>query len=60
MGNRGFNAGGFAYMPIVQCTECGARFRIGNKNPRRYCLNKIKCKIRRQKRELETQTKVEA
>lgn len=47
MGSRGYNAGGFAYMPIVQCTECGMKFRIGNRNPRRRCLNERKCAVRK-------------
>lgn len=37
MGNRGYNAGGFAYMIWVKCYLCGKKFIIGNHNPRRIC-----------------------
>jgi hypothetical protein len=49
MGNRGYNAGGFAYMPRVQCVLCGRTFPIGKSNPRRTCLNKKACEARRLK-----------
>jgi hypothetical protein len=29
MGNRGNNAGGFAYMPMVSCERCGRKFKLG-------------------------------
>lgn len=38
MGARGFNAGGFAYMPRVTCRHCGRKFVIGNHNTRRSCI----------------------
>lgn len=52
MGDRGFNAGGFAYMEIVTCPKCGARRPLG-----RYaremgfleCDNREKCEARRKK-----------
>lgn len=37
MGNRGFNAGGWAYMPRVWCPKCGWSFLIGNETFNRYC-----------------------
>lgn len=46
MGNRGHNAGGFAWMPRVACTTCGAIFPIRNANPRRVCANVGKCDAR--------------
>jgi hypothetical protein len=50
MGDRGFNAGGFAYMPIIQYVRCGAKFRIDNKDPRRECANREKCDRRRNRK----------
>lgn len=46
MGDRGFNAGGFAYMLWVKCERCGKKFPIGRQNPRRECLDKAKCEAR--------------
>jgi len=37
VGNRGFNAGGFRYMPRLPCRVCGRRFPIGNASRRRTC-----------------------
>jgi len=37
MGARGYNAGGFAYMPRVACRHCGRKFPIGGDNGRRTC-----------------------
>lgn len=48
MGNH--RSGGFAYMPMVMCIYCGAKFRIGNHNTRRYCANKTKCQARQQRK----------
>lgn len=50
MGDRGHNAGGFAWMQWVQCTECGCKFPIGQRNPRRVCSNRAKCAARKTKR----------
>ena len=32
MGSRGFNAGGFAYMPRVTCPRCGLNHVVSNRN----------------------------
>lgn len=52
MGNHGFNAGGFAYMDLVQCRRCGASFKIGKRNPRRVCSNVRKCDARIARKQL--------
>ena len=56
MGDRGFNAGGYAYMKWVQCTMCGRKFPIGNSNPRRTCSNKKTCESRQRKRKTDGHT----
>ena len=49
MGDRGYNAGGFAYMDLATCPKCGAQRKLGwrrrkSKDPRdRECPDKIKC-----------------
>jgi ribosomal protein S27AE len=50
VGDRGFNAGGWAYMKRVKCPRCGWSFLIGNRNPRKTCANKAKCDARRAKK----------
>lgn len=49
MGDRGFNAGGFAYMDWVVCRKCGCKFPIGRQNKRRTCSNRKRCETRQQR-----------
>ena len=51
MGNRGHNAGGYAWMRWVECRLCGRRFPIGKRNPRRECANTATCAARQKRRE---------
>jgi hypothetical protein len=37
MGNRGHNAGGYAWMDWRTCA-CGRKFIIGKRNPQRRCM----------------------
>jgi hypothetical protein len=54
---RGHNAGGFTYMPMVACTKCGRRFKLGSRTigtlAKRglpvVCGNKAKCEERQQR-----------
>lgn len=50
MGDRGYNAGGFAYMGTVTCPRCGARRKLGADSIRKgriACNNKQSCERRR-------------
>lgn len=55
MGDRGYNAGGFAYMEQVLCPRCGSKRPLGRDAIRRsklnpsilHCPNKDACKRRR-------------
>jgi len=52
MGDRGFNAGGFAWMEIITCPHCGARRPLGKdaiKAGFLRCPNKEKCAARKAK-----------
>lgn len=70
MGDRGFNAGGWAYMRRVWCPLCGLSYLTGNRNPsvydrdtdrpKRVCSNKTKCELRKRKRTVGTQPTNEA
>lgn len=46
MGDRGFNAGGFAYMKWIHCAKCGRKFPIGRRNTRTVCSNEADCQKR--------------
>lgn len=51
MGDRGYNAGGFAYMEIVTCPRCGARRPLGWKKIKEghlECDSREKCDKRRE------------
>ena len=61
MGDRGWNAGGWAYMPRVWCPACGWSFLVGNgkfdeqcsrdsKRPMMRCSNLKKCEERRKRK----------
>lgn len=43
MRERPRQRGGFCTMPLIACTKCGRKFRIGKDNPRRICANAEKC-----------------
>lgn len=50
MGDRGYNAGGFAYMTTVTCPNCGCRRPLGKdavEAKRFQCGNKTRCEERR-------------
>ena len=49
MGDRGKNAGGFAYMKRVLCPLCGVNHPVGRddfESKQWQCGNKAKCEIR--------------
>jgi hypothetical protein len=58
MGDRGFNAGGFAYMVDVTCAKCGRRFKIGRRTLAAFkarrepatCMDPVKCAARAARR----------
>lgn len=52
MGDRGHNAGGYAWMKWVVCTKCGCKFIIGKGNERRTCTSEAACAKRRLKKGL--------
>lgn len=58
MGDRGFNAGGFAYMDWVVCRKCGRKFPIGKRNPRRICARREKCEARQKRKAAEVERSV--
>lgn len=50
MGDRGYNAGGFAYMQTITCPRCGARRKLGHQKIRDghlACGNRRKCNERK-------------
>lgn len=54
MGDRGFNAGGYAYMTPVKCPRCGKAYLVGHlrlREGRVHCMNREKCAARKAKRE---------
>lgn len=62
MGDRGFNAGGWAYMLRVWCSRCGFSYLIGKRDPlvmerdtsrpTRPCSNQMKCAERQKSKEM--------
>jgi hypothetical protein len=60
MGNRGFNAGGWAYMRRVWCPLCGWSFLVGihddrtydtdTDRPKRVCNRTEKCRERQRQK----------
>lgn len=52
MGDRGLNAGGFAYMEIAECPRCGFRRRLGRRAiaaDHLVCYDRVKCDSRRER-----------
>ncbi len=64
MGSNGWNAGGFAYMPVVTCPECGARRKLGRESAQDpwlcRCPDREKCNSRKAKGHLLYRIKNEA
>lgn len=61
MGDRGFNAGGYAYMRRVWCPCCGISYPVGHRRfeqatdkdgekPKLYCRDKPSCVARATKK----------
>lgn len=54
MGDRGYNAGGFAYMNIAACPLCGRKRKWGHRAitaGMTYCSDKDACERRQRKQE---------
>lgn len=53
MGDRGFNAGGFAYMTWVKCPKCGRNYPLGRRrldSGDYACQGKEQCEQRQAKK----------
>lgn len=52
MGDRGWNAGGFAYMEIAACPKCGRKRKWGRRSIEMgltECSNREDCRLRQEK-----------